>query len=1042
MPIKLPKSFPRRKASGNALEDVSSPAEPSFRVLERPASNSFDGSDTLRRMSQGRQLSVNHSRFNLESTAGNNNLNVNNRGSGGTNNSTSSGGHDNSSSSARFSSSSTLPSSADIPLDDRPAPNPKDPRTMPAPPVPESTGISSLRAAGRAFSFGRKKAENSVPPPRPVVDHAESDGPVPYTRERAHTESSYASGSTATPPKLLDTGLDFGSTDNFGSMFESFGKRRSQIELDIGTLGLGNTESPETMSPGVMKPLDKAYTGEHPNLMPSPLNIDHSHEAGASPKSWASHDSQDGLISSHSPAMERTFSYEEGQERIDYSGRLPKSRTMPLPTPPSPTHRKRQQRPPSEGLRRSSVYADRRDSARDSALMHDNDAKLVMDSIATSRRLDKNTGGYQDSDNDDNPAAALVSRSKRSPSSHVTAGAQHYAQLGNQSRLSGPTFEGDHSSTSDAWHESSTNTTPRAKKPGLAYLEERSMFDASPPLPGRRTPPSPSKVQPPARPQTNNKIMTPAQFERYRKEQEVNRAVNPQMNNDTSDDEGDDYEDDDEVERNKQLARQRRKQEAHLAVYRQQMMKVTGEQPSDLPSIQLRPSMDRSSQSAPNMQNLASVPDFSFDKPTDDGKGSDEEDEDVPLGVLAAHGFPSKNRPPSAMSAGGSRIQYKSESYPLPPASTSGASQGGRASGLPPFAKHLPQDPYYGASLVNPSNRESLTFNHTGPESAHGASQPNMPPGGLVGVIAGEERARAARRGSPNAQGNYSSPLPSGMTQMPGMPQGMPPMMTPGEQATVQMSEQMKQMMQMQMQWMQQMQQMMAQGIQFPAGQPPPTIPQQQQMMMNTMFPNQPPLLQPQRPISSEHLAAHGNPGGQQQVGPSMSMMGSGQAPVLPPHRNNRQSLAPSMMSGALGGGPGPGYTPSIAPSERSNVGMPSRYRPVSIAPADERHPRAQSRSSTFTSGTLHPPVNGRDSRLSKSGDRRSNLSLRPLSQPPPKKAGSDDDDEEGWEEMKRKREKKKSMWRISKKKEDQASGGLEYYDYSESQAPEWKDMN
>jgi hypothetical protein len=34
--------------------------------------------------------------------------------------------------------------------------------------------------------------------------------------------------------------------------------------------------------------------------------------------------------------------------------------------------------------------------------------------------------------------------------------------------------------------------------------------------------------------------------------------------------------DDDETERNRQAARQRRKQEAHLAVYRQQMMKVTG----------------------------------------------------------------------------------------------------------------------------------------------------------------------------------------------------------------------------------------------------------------------------------------------------------------------------------------------------------------------------------------------------------------------------------------------------------------------------------
>ncbi|KAL9631023.1 MAG: hypothetical protein Q9164_006112 [Protoblastenia rupestris] len=244
MPIKLPKSFPRRKSSGNALEDVSTPSEPSFRVLERQVSNSFDGSDTLKRMSQVRPLSVGHTGYTHTPASGNNNLNVNNRGSGGTNNSTSSGGHDNSSSSARFSSSSTLPSSTDVPLDDRPVLNPKDPHTMPAPPIPESGGIASIRAAGRAFSFGRRKAESSMLPSRSTVQHAQSDGPAPYTRERAHTESSYASESTATPPKLLDTGLDFGSMDNFGSMFESFGKRRSQIEPDQGALGLEKTESP------------------------------------------------------------------------------------------------------------------------------------------------------------------------------------------------------------------------------------------------------------------------------------------------------------------------------------------------------------------------------------------------------------------------------------------------------------------------------------------------------------------------------------------------------------------------------------------------------------------------------------------------------------------------------------------------------------------------------------------------------------------------------------------------------------------------------
>ena len=61
MPIKLPKGFPRRKASGNALEELPNPPEPSFRVFERPGSKSFDGGETLKRMSLGRPLSAGHS---------------------------------------------------------------------------------------------------------------------------------------------------------------------------------------------------------------------------------------------------------------------------------------------------------------------------------------------------------------------------------------------------------------------------------------------------------------------------------------------------------------------------------------------------------------------------------------------------------------------------------------------------------------------------------------------------------------------------------------------------------------------------------------------------------------------------------------------------------------------------------------------------------------------------------------------------------------------------------------------------------------------
>lgn len=35
MPIKLPKSFARRKSSANVLEEVENPPQPSFRLIER-----------------------------------------------------------------------------------------------------------------------------------------------------------------------------------------------------------------------------------------------------------------------------------------------------------------------------------------------------------------------------------------------------------------------------------------------------------------------------------------------------------------------------------------------------------------------------------------------------------------------------------------------------------------------------------------------------------------------------------------------------------------------------------------------------------------------------------------------------------------------------------------------------------------------------------------------------------------------------------------------------------------------------------------------
>jgi len=261
----------------------------------------------------------------------------------------------------------------------------------------------------------------------------------------------------------------------------------------------------------------------------------------------------------------------------------------------------------------------------------------------------------------------------------------------------------------------------------------------------------------------------------------------------------------------------------------------------------------------------------------------------------------------------------------------------------------------------------------------------------LVGVIATEERSRAMRRGSPNMQGEYGPSVPpsmNGMGMQPaqmgasmyngmgGMPMGpmgpiAPMMLSPGDQAQIQMTQQMQQFMQMQMQFMQMM---TGQGAQQQNGHMP-------HASMGDM--PRPGSAHQLRPILPQHQRA-------------MTMLEPNAAPWM----QNRpgSSYAPSIH------GQGNGYAPSIAPSERSNVGLPGRYRPVTQAPVNNEN---QGRTSSM-SGALQ-------NWETKNGS----ATIKPI-----KKSGnvSDEDDEEGWEEMAKKREKKKSVWRIKK---DSNNGSL-----------------
>ena len=509
-----------------------------------------------------------------------------------------------------------------------------------------------------------------------------------------------------------------------------------------------------------------------------------------------------------------------------------------------------------------------------------------------------------------------------------------------------------------------------------------------------------------------HKVMTPAQFERYRKEQELSGMRSDASPERDYDDASDDYDDDDEAERDREAVKQRRKQEAHLAVYRQTMMKVTGDLGKPPVSSLNGGATRTASLSTPDLTRRGSY--LTADSRTlhvsGKSSGDEEEDEDVPLGILAAHGFPTKNRPPTRLTSSPSNTNLRVVSQ-SPGSITGDTSRHETSRNLPPFARHLPQDPYYGASLVNPSNRESFAMG--GGVSSYGAPPPGPPPGlhpaGLVGVIAGEERARAMRRGSPNAHGGYDTSgmppqypgVPRSQTMgnvptmgFPGMVPGMPPALSPGDQAQMQISQQMTQMMQMQMQWMQQMMQMQG-SPQGQQGSPMhPQIPQQSSIMQPNMLAFG---SQIQRPLS---MPIPSSPRGQNRT---MSTLTPNMAPWGKP---------PSAVPSIFGGGRAQGYAPSIAPSERSNVGLASRYRPVSIAPDTVRGP--PDRSSTSTSSIFQPWT-------STDAGRRSPGTPTINEIPPcvksPEKAPNDEDDDQGWTEMAKKRDMKKSSWKLKKGK-------------------------
>ncbi|WEW60098.1 hypothetical protein PRK78_005583 [Emydomyces testavorans] len=942
MPIKFPKSFGRRKSSGNGLDEVTPPAEPSFRVFERPhgSSRSFDGTSALKRMSENqRETSLDDpypdnifagierpstvhqyvpdkqvARTRVGKLTGS-------TGSGGTNNSSSTGRLYDSSSSAKFSSSSTLPSDNST-------------HDIPVPPIPESSFATALRAAGRTFSFGTK-APRIVPPNQGTPRPSEST-----TRERAMTTSTT---STATPPRLLDSDLKLAVSDDFSNIFEGLDKRKSQV--------VGSDHSPKPVprpptSPEPPAVPPKGNQGGGPSLS-SPIRTDRPSNAMRVSSSSDSQTSIDGLITPSPPSDK---------------------------DPVTPNH-----------------FVQQLNKVRFS---DEDDCSTRQDYAYSGRHLTSNGNIGRNDASFSSSNATLIPSKPPMPTLTV----EDPRELADPEVSSIYASDKDFTTVPLNHHNRQTTPTPSSIKPVRPRQNEHSL-SAEASLAARYEEVALKNEEKP------NKIMTPAQFERYQQQQEMTRRLSNASTSNSSDNESEEEEEEDEAETKRLAADQRKKQEAHLSVYRQQMMKITGEQ-LKLPNLEMK--RDSLEAAAPPVNtNRQSM--FIQEKAPGENSCDGEDDDDVPLAILAAHGFPNKNRPPSQLLSSNSNSNLRASYVPSPP-SVAGDLPAPKRKTLPVFARNLPQDPYFGASLVNPSNRESLALGGGSP-SVHDGPTSTLPPGGLVGVIANEERARAMRRGSPNAHVSFNMPnTTSGMnpinagvmgptliSQIGGQQNAM----IAGDQNQLQVSQQMTQMMQMQIQWMQQMMQMQSMQL----GQP---------LQMNN-----PNLLQPgpiQRPMSMVSNLNAFQPGPPQADQRTLSMLDPSSA-----QWNRKSTFLPTIqdmgsMSNFGATGP-PGYAPSVAPSERSNVGTASRYRPVSTV-----LPTQNNRSSTFTASTPRPWSNdARNSSFTTSSPQPRpnalNATIRPVSglATSAKNANDDDDDDEGWAEMAKAREKKKSGWRFKK---------------------------
>ncbi|KAF4984810.1 hypothetical protein FZEAL_68 [Fusarium zealandicum] len=340
-------------------------------------------------------------------------------------------------------------------------------------------------------------------------------------------------------------------------------------------------------------------------------------------------------------------------------------------------------------------------------------------------------------------------------------------------------------------------------------------------------------------------VMTSLELESYQKRKDQENAAK-RSDGSQSDDDDINYDSGEDDDASKKQVDQRKRQEAHIAGYRQQMMRTTNGPASPAPIQHTR---------VPTLQGpWMDIPDY-----------DDDDDDDIPLAVLQA-----QRRKESMYRLAGVRSNPNLRASSQQQLSRPGSAQGNNNSRLqlPSFARSLPQDPFQDPYQDPFKDPFSLT--------SSGSFQQR----GLVAVIASEERAKATRRGSPSA--TYQ-PVPS--------PSNNPFGLTMGPSHTGQMAS--------------------------PYGMPQMSRPQTASSGYQGQFPQMSFGLQAQ----SQYLQAAAM-ASQPKTSHSWNPFSS-QAPV------DNRGMAAARPRVLPTYGNGMGYAPSIPPAERSNIGLPSRYRPV-----------------------------------------------------------------------------------------------------------------